>query len=224
MTFPPPPQGQYPAAPPPYPGGGSSLGEKPPNGGAAITAGVLACIGAVFGLIRALGDFSSLNDRSLDLVSDFKWVVWLEAITSVAEILTLLPGGILLFLRRPIGRWLVVAGSAVRIVTAIVVYSQVMSLVKNVSVFGGPTSAGRNAGMVVAVLSPAIAALVLALLPVTGRWCAWRKKAAQGTQLDSFGVPPGGAPGYAQPQQYPYQQQPQQYEQPPNQQQPPQQW
>ncbi|GAA1978052.1 hypothetical protein [Amycolatopsis minnesotensis] len=214
MTFPPPPQGQYPAAPPPYPGGGSSLGEKPPNGGAAITAGVLACIGAVFGLIRALGDFSSLSDRGLDVLSDFKWVVWLEAITSVAEIVTLLPGGILLFLRKPIGRWLVVAGSAVRIVTAVVVYSQLMSLVNNASVLAGPASAGRNAGMLIAVLSPAIATLVLGLLPVTGRWCAWGKKTAQGTQLGSFGVPPGGAPGYAQPQQNPYQQP----------RQPPQQW
>ncbi|QWF85483.1 hypothetical protein [Amycolatopsis sp. CA-230715] len=223
MTFPPPPpQGQYPAAPPPYPGGSSSLGEKPPNGGAAITAGVLACIGAVFGLIRALNDFSSLGERALDLISDLKWIVWLEAITSVAEVVTLLPGGILLFLRKPIGRWLVAAGSAVRIVVAIIVFSKLISLVGNVSVIAGPTSAGRNAGMLFAVLSPAIAALVLSLLPVTGRWCAWGKKTAQGTQLGSFGVPPGGAPGYAQ-QQYPYQQ-PQQYQQPPNQQQPPQQW
>lgn len=190
MTYPPPP-GQYPAAPPPHPGQQYPV-QQPPSGGTAITAGVLAVLGGLWGVVIGVLNFGVL-DRVTD---DLKWLVILQATVYIVEFVTLLPGAILLFLRKSAGRWLVATGSALHIlqgIVALVVLSSDDRLSRDLD---GPAAIGSGAGGLLVVLSPAIATLVLALVPLTGRWCEWGKRTPP--QQGQYQGPP---PGYGQPPQ-----------------------
>ena len=192
MTYPPQP-GQYPPAPPPYPGEQYPVAQ-PPSGGTAITAGVLAILGALWGVAIGAINFGVLGD----VADDLRWLVILQGTVYILEFVTLLPGAILLFLRKPVGRWLVVTGSALHILQGIVALTVIASDDRFTGDLDGPAAIGGGAGGLLVVLSPAIATLVLALLPLTGRWCAWQKQPPSPPPYQ--GPPPGYGP--PQPQQW----------------------
>ncbi|WP_460443252.1 hypothetical protein [Amycolatopsis stemonae] len=134
-----------------------------PSGVTAIIAGVLAVLGglfAVFGVIAGVIGIVSLG-----------FVHWLFILALVEDAIlvgTLLPGGILLFLRKPMGRILTIVGSAFAILNAVV------TVVLNVVGFGsfspGLVAAGSILGLLLAVL-PAGTTLVLAIVKPTAVWC-----------------------------------------------------
>lgn len=200
MTYPPQP-GQYPGSggfpqplgqypPPQYPGGVGPESMQRPSGGAAITAGVLGLLGALFAIVFAIVDFSSTKDVA---GSKAAWVLWMQAITYTIEVLTLGPGSVLLFLRKTAGRWLVVTGCLVHIVQGIVAVIWVLSL--NQAVVPDNRRAfvaGVGVGGLLIVLTPAIVTTILVLLPVTGRWLAWAKQPP--AQPPAYGPPPGYGP------------------------------
>ncbi|MGH3437778.1 MAG: hypothetical protein ACRDRN_15080 [Sciscionella sp.] len=177
--------GGFPQAPPPpaYPGypGGADLANQRPSGGTAITAGVLAILGAVWAIILGIVDFSVAPAAGQSIA----WVVWLQAIVYVIEFFTLLPGAIMLFMRKSLGRWLIVVGCAAHIVQGIVAFIGVV-LIANA--FNNQSSAFVGGGVVgiLVVLLPAIATLILALVPLTGRWVAWGSRPAPAAQTAPY--------------------------------------
>jgi hypothetical protein len=148
----------------------------PPSGGTAITAAVLALLGAfsaIFTVVQNIGFF--VNDPVLSA-----WPLWQQGIASAIELITLGVGSILLLLRKHIGRALVVTGCAVH-------------LLQGVIPFGGFWTIGRVS---LFVLIPAIATLILVLLPHTARWCDWGRRPAPAVPDGAVppGMPPGGMP------------------------------
>jgi hypothetical protein len=92
---------------------------------------------------------------------------------------TLLPGGILLFVRKPIGRILTIVGSSLAILLSVV--SVVLSAV-GVGYFGNGVGGMRVGGAflgLLLVLIPAGATLTLAIVKPTALWCG---RAAPGQQ------------------------------------------
>jgi hypothetical protein len=172
-----PPAG-YPAQPPvgypAYPMGPYWI-PRPPSGGTAVTAGVFACLGAFWALIAAVINFSILSDAP----DKAQWIVLLQAIAMVIELFTLLPGAILLFQRKLSGRILVAAGCVVHIVQGVISLIGIMSLGYRVSRHVGSFGIGSGAAGVLLAAAPAIATLVLVLVPLTRRWCEWREPLPQ---------------------------------------------
>lgn len=158
---------------PAYPQGyGSGMPVQSPSGGTAITAGVLGILGAVFAIIAALlyiGALSSLSGSSI------AWMIDMAIIVFVVEVLTLGTGSIMLLMRRTAGRWMVAFGSAIHIALLIVIVALGLSSsqVAETGLSKGEIIGG-GVGETLIVLAPAIATLVLVLVPLTGRWCAWR--------------------------------------------------
>jgi hypothetical protein len=161
--------GQMPAYP-----AGAGYGAPPrqkPSGGTAITAGVLAIVGAVWALGSAV-------------------INWMQVIVMAIEVLTLTPGAIMLFRRMSLGRWLILVGCVLHILQGAVAIAVI-------DTSGVLTSTGNNPAVVggtvvggLIVLLPAIATLVLVLVPLTARWCAWRPTASLPTPPPGYGQPP----------------------------------
>lgn len=155
---------QQPYGPPPT---------SPPSGVTGIIAGVLAGLGGavnvVGGIFMAIGLAVMTSDSSFGIESG----VWtaLIAITMLNVIAGALLsiGTVMLLLRKMIGRWLVVAGCAVSIV------SSVISLGMSSTVADYQIS-GRGADAV-GLIFP-IATLVLVLLPSTTAWIQAKQNSA----------------------------------------------
>jgi hypothetical protein len=146
----------------------------PPSGGTAITAAVLALLGALWAIVMLVQGIGILaNDPALPV-----WTLWQQGIASVIELSTLGVGSILLFLRKHIGRALVVTGCAVHLLQGIVPFGGFWTI-GHVSLF---------------VLIPAIATLILVLLPHTARWCDWGRGRQPAPAVPYGVVPPGGMP------------------------------
>ncbi|WP_372661863.1 hypothetical protein [Amycolatopsis kentuckyensis] len=154
----------YPAAP--YPATGYGMQPPQPNGATAIIAGILAVLGglaSLLGLIAGVIGIASLG-----------FLHWLFVVALVENLIlvgTLLPGGILLFLRKPVGRLLTIIGSGFAI------FVQIATIVLDV-VGIGHYSAGLLPGFLglLLTLAPAIATLVLAIVKPTALWCAPRPR------------------------------------------------
>jgi hypothetical protein len=138
-----------------------------PSGATAIIAGVLAVLGGLLYLLGLIG--------SVVVLANVGFRYW-QGILNLVEVLllvgTLLPGGILLFLRKPLGRTLTIAGSGLAI--AVTVISVVLNEagVGNLSGgIGGVHLGGAIAGLVL-VIVPAGATLTLAIVKPTALWCA----------------------------------------------------
>jgi hypothetical protein len=100
-------------------------------------------------------------------------VHWLLILSLVEDLLlagTLLPGGILLFLRKPIGRVLTIVGSGLAILVMVVTVVLNATGVGGAGV-GGIYLGGALAGLLI-VLIPAGATLTLAIVKPTALWCA----------------------------------------------------
>lgn len=210
MTYPQyPPQGGMPAHP------GYVEGEPPASGGTAITAGVLAILGGLWFIGQAVVSFSSgmMDTESMTRgmspadQAEFEAVMpdWIGtvsiigAVVQVILVVLLLVGAILLFMKKSVGRWMVVAGCVLAILSSIggfifadMLMSDVMEQagtdVDMSGVSGVMTAAVGIFAFVMAI--PAIATLILALVPPTGRWCRQGKR-------------PVAQPAYGPPGAYP---------------------
>lgn len=159
---------------PAYPQGyGSGMPIQAPSGGTAITAGVLGILGAVWAIIAALANVDAISAASGLSIA---WVIDMQIVAFVIELLTLGPGSIMLLMRRMGGRWLVAFGCAIHILQGII------AVIAFLNFTTGAVQSGVSTGVFVGgdvlyeliVLAPAVATLVLVLVPLTGRWCAWR--------------------------------------------------
>ena len=126
-----------------------------------------------------LGIVSSPFARDIAGVVGPGWTLWTQGWASAIELVILGFGTTLLFLRRPLGRWLTTVGCAVRVVVDIVVLTARLLAGAGASLHllgvagEGLVAMASGAGMVIPVI-----ALILVLLPSTGRWLAWRPETA----------------------------------------------
>lgn len=212
------PGGQYPGTVPSHPG--YADGEPPASGGTAIAAGVLAILGGLWAIFQALAAFttgaalqSEMTNSGLSPTEAAEvermmpdWLTTASIGTGAAQILTailLLVGPILLFLKKSVGRWMVVAGCVLAIASAVAAYimvdifmSEMIRLVEERSgdaggaegMAGIMTAAGAIGAFIVAI--PAIVTIVLALVPPTGRWCAQGKRKAAPAAYGPATAPP----------------------------------
>lgn len=188
MTFPNSPFGQgfsdQPGYQPPYtqqPGFPPVLGQQPgypgqqpqpqasgePSGVTGIIAAVLAALGGVTGLgAGAIAVFGLVALGSLGHITGGTYGLAVVAmVLSVAFGLVLLVGAILLFQRKMIGRWLVVGGCAVAIISGLVSFGADASLKGDYAEYPGASSPLS----LVSLIFP-IATLVLAVVPSTAAW------------------------------------------------------
>ncbi|MEV0249898.1 hypothetical protein AB0H76_25080 [Nocardia sp. NPDC050712] len=192
---------QYPGQYDPYAGGGYAPGPAAPSGGTAITAGVLAALGAVSQLAGAaisLTTSTVFTDSGLsdsDLTSQLRTLMTVTSVVSFLVAALLGGGAVLLFLRKAAGRILVAAGCG------LVIVAQLANTVLMATLFAdldddGSVLAVAGLSAVFSLIFP-IVTLVLALLPATARWLAHRPAEA--------GYPYGQPPmGYQQPNPYGY--------------------
>ncbi|GAA5047185.1 hypothetical protein [Nocardia callitridis] len=200
---------QYSGGYQPYPvySGGA---QGAPGGGTAITAGVLASIGAVAELlggvvnvVLAVGLGALLGSESAEIGGN--WYTLFVLVTGVVAIVAgilLGWGAIALFNKKALGRTLIVVGCLLVIVAALVSFALSQMVADSLS------GVGLLAGGIISgvVLVFPIATLILVLLSSTSRWLSYRPELG--------GQPYPGPSGYPQPQGYP----------PPGAQQAPSQW
>jgi hypothetical protein len=165
----PPPSGgfpqQYPQAP--YPAPGYGMQPPKPSGATAIIAGVLAVLGGLLYLVGLVGSVVALATSG-----SVYWQYFLYLVQDLLLAGTLLPGGILLFLRKPIGRLLTIIGSGLAILVTLV--SVVLGAIGLRYLSGGGVGGvylgGALFGLLL-VLIPAGATLTLAIVKPTALWC-----------------------------------------------------
>ncbi|WP_052281234.1 hypothetical protein [Nocardia vulneris] len=198
---------QYPSGYHPYPG---YPGVVPaPSGATAITAGVLACVGAVgqllggavnlvFGIVDIGHELGEYDATGLLGQSWYRTFALTSGAAALLTAVLLGVGAIGLLRRKQFGRMLVVVGCAAVIVLGIVSFALVQSA-------GGSwdSSLGVSTGIsgLVGLLFP-VGTAALALVPATTRWLAHTPAAYPY-------APPQGAPWTAQPWQPPFPDQPQ---------------
>jgi hypothetical protein len=191
---------------PNYPSAGNDPSYRP-SGGTALTAAGLAIPGGIVSLIVGIGAISGLSAISSDTPGEVTAGIYVALIGGFLSALALLIGAGLIFGGKPAGRWLVVAGCAVVVAALIIVsamiggqISSVMSSQYNDN--SGATGVGAAIGIAVLYSIPAIATFILAIVPVSGRYLAYRSSGSSGviTPVQNF--------GYQAPQQQPYGQQP----------------
>lgn len=159
---PPQPYG-YPPAPP----------AAAPNGATGIIAGVLAGLGGlaniVGGIFMAIG-LAAIGSDDSSLGESVYWTPIIAiAVLNIVAGLLLAAGTVMLLLRKMIGRWLVVAGCAVSIVSSLIS----LGISSAVAAY---TSTGK-ATDVVGLIFP-IATLVLVLVPSTTAWINAKRTSA----------------------------------------------
>ncbi|MEV6909851.1 hypothetical protein [Amycolatopsis sp. NPDC051071] len=183
-----PPQGGYPppgAYPPP------GMAPKP-NGATGIIAAILAILGGVWFLAGVVLHVIELSD-------DVDSFLVIGAVLDFVSAALLLLGGILLLMRKGAGRVLTAVGAAFplfMVLVTIVVRSLGLDFYFS---YGGLSLFFGIGGVLIQVLLPAIATLVLALIPPTARWVAAKKQAA--VPPPHFGYPQA-RPGYPPPGQW----------------------
>lgn len=187
------PQQPYPQQPQPHwqgQGPGPGFPPKQASGGTTITAAILALLS---GLISAFFLVTSLIAISGYLDVAIGHAVFLISFGGQAiSFLLLVIGGIMLFARAGAGRFMVIAGTVVKLGLA------VWSFIG----FSGIAAIGLQLiGLIVLLM--AIIAAVLAILPSTAAYIA-TKKGPQGFPPQGPpppGFPPQGSPPYGMPQQ-----------------------
>ncbi|MET7769175.1 hypothetical protein [Nocardia sp. NPDC005366] len=193
----------YPGGYDPYPGGYASA----PGGATAIITGVLACLGALANLFGGvIGVWLGSSQYGADLADyDSTGLLGNDGyytfvlVTGIVELITapiLAVGAIMLFNRKVLGRTLIVAGCLVVIVSQIGGTGVLLSSVDTGGAFTG------GVGGIFGAVFP-IATLILALVPATSRWLAYRPStvAPPGYPQPGYGYPQPGypQPGYPQP-------------------------
>lgn len=181
-----------------------------PSGGTAITAGVLAILGGLVAAFGAIGAFAATavvataDDQLSELSSQYgspstglpDWFGGYLIGSGIVNLVVaglLVVGAIMLFIKKSVGRFLVIAGCALVIVARVVELIATSSLAEDLP----GDSLGMGAALSALVLVFPIATLVLAAIPPTARWCA------QAT-APAAAYPQAG--GYGPPQQFGQQQ------------------
>jgi hypothetical protein len=164
-----------------FPGGNQYPPMQPPapSGATAITAAVLAGLGGFAhffgGLIAAFGLATIMSEMTADssaAIGDGAWT-WLVTIVvlNVVSGLLLLIGTVLLLLRKVAGRWLVIAGCAVSILSTLINFSLTPSNI-------GDYEYNRGVGPDSVGLFFAVATIVLVVLPSTAAWISAKRNVA----------------------------------------------
>jgi hypothetical protein len=187
---------------------------RPASGGTAITAGVLAILGGLWALVSMIGGFAIASLDSSDLEystynsadgyssGTYTLPDWLGtygiiiALVNLVVAVLLIVGAILLFTKKSAGRFMVAGGCG--LVILIGVAGIIVGAVMSADIEGGMGGIAVGGVIGFIALVPAIATLVLALVPPTGRWCAQDKVQVGGYPPVS---PPGGFPQAGQPGQ-----------------------
>ncbi|WP_158888626.1 hypothetical protein [Amycolatopsis anabasis] len=157
---------QYPGAPgypPPQAGYPYPAMPRKPSGGTAITAGVLAVIVGLWHLVGLVRTVVHLVGHRFFLPG----LIIPTVLSLVLAVLVLL-GALLLFLRKPAGRFLVITGAALGIL-----YGLVILVLDLTDARLGGLRFGMTLESLLAHLFE-VAVLVLACLPPTGRWVRHR--------------------------------------------------
>ncbi|GAB2650725.1 hypothetical protein [Nocardia goodfellowii] len=167
--------------------------EPAPGGGTAITAGVLAALGAVAQLISGAGvlGLGLVTSDVFDEEDGLYAFVLVSAGFSLLTGVLLGIGAVTLFLRKKIGRVLVAVACAIHILAQIVSFVVATTAVGEYS--GGADLLGAGVGGLIAIVFP-IATLILVLLPSTARWLAYQPAAAGYPPPYGSGYPPAGYP------------------------------
>lgn len=195
------PQG-YPAQPVyqqgyPQPGGYPGMAPMPaaaPSGGTAITAGVLAALGALAGLgsgiVALIGLAAIKTDSGLSHGADLGGGVYaLLIVGSLASIVfgaVLLTGAVMLFQRKMLGRWLVVGGCALAIVSNVIGFA-----VRSAATTGYPGYGGLAALPLLGMVFP-ITTIVLIMLPSTTAWIQAKRNAVAPQYFPQYPPPHRG--------------------------------
>jgi len=191
---------QYPPQGYPLPGAYPHPGMPPkPNGATGIIAGILAILGGVWFL-------SGLVWVVIRLFGRFHVEVLIGGILDLAVGVLLLLGGILLLRRKSTGRILVVVGGGAAIFLGLLSFVLGAAGSDFYVVYGGVSFLYGFLGLIIQLFIPAIATLVLALIPPTARWVGATKQPAVFMPPQNFGYPPA-PPGYS-PSGYPPPRQP----------------
>lgn len=199
---------QYPQPQYPQPAGYGMpmpVGPSGPSGVTAIIAAVLSMLGAVstafqaFSSWYAVATLSSLTSSyASDTRSELMGLTTGMAVVQTIVAIVLLTGGVLLVLGRAVGRWIVIGGCTVVVLSNLVGLFASLTILKSLdaTVGGYGRSMQGLAGLsVMSAAVPIVFALVtgvLAALNSTQEWCRW--KSAKPAL-----VAPVGYPGYPQP-------------------------
>ncbi|KAB7755883.1 hypothetical protein [Mycolicibacterium mucogenicum] len=180
-------------------------GPAGPSGVTAIIAAVLSMLGAVSTAFQAFSSWyavatlgaltsSYASEVKSSLMSLTTGMAFVQTVVAIA----LLVGGVLLILGRGVGRWIVMGGCTVVVLSNVIGVFAALTILKRLdTTLGGYEGLPGMAG--VSVLSAAIpivfavATGVLAALNSTQQWCRWKSGQAAP-------VAPTGYPGY--PPQY----------------------
>ncbi len=192
---------------PSYPSASNDPGYRP-SGGAALTAAGLAIAGGLFSIFAGIGGINGVATIDSQTPGVVTTSVYLALIGGFVSALALLIGAGLVFAGKPPGRWLIVVGCAVVVVCLVVVSAMIGSSIADVlkdqyndQRTGAATAGAIGVGLIYSI--PAIATFILAIVPVSGRYLAYRNNGGAAptvTPMQGF--------GYQAPQQQPYGQQP----------------
>ena len=207
----------YPGGPMPtpiYPSAGGDPNYRP-SGGTALTAaglaipGGLVSLGAGFAAVGGLGD---LGNGTPGIVTSALYIALIGGFLSA---ILLLVGAGLIFGGKQAGRWMVVFGCVIVVACLIVFvamvgtkFSEVMDDQYNDYNDSAATAGAIFAGLFYSI--PAIATFILAIVPVSGRYLAFRSNGGgMITPVQGFGYQApqqqmyGQQPGYPQQQGFP---------------------
>jgi hypothetical protein len=200
---------------PSYPSASNDPGYRP-SGGTALTAAGLAIPGGIVSLIFGIGAISGVQALSSDVPGDVTAGIYIALIGGFLSALALLVGAGLIFGGKPPGRWLVVAGCVIVIACLITVSAMIGNRISDVLASnsdyansnGAAAATGTAIGVAVLYSIPAIATFVLAIVPVSGRYLAFRSGGSSGviTPAQNFGYQAPQQQGYGQQPGYPQQQ------------------
>jgi hypothetical protein len=203
---------QYPGGYDPYP----SV-QPAPNGATAIIAGVLAVLGSIANLLSggldiviAASDFgrdyAEYDATGLLGKSWFTTYFVVLGVVSLTVAVLLGVGAVMMFLRKPVGRFLVAAGCVLVVVAGVAGFLILLEVDGSTSDSSLLTS-GLGSG--IGLIFPVITA-ILALLPATAKWLNYDKSAAYpqagpaSYQAGFAPYPQAGPAGYPQgPSSYP---------------------
>ncbi|MFX0573267.1 hypothetical protein [Nocardia nepalensis] len=177
-----------------------------PGGGTAITAGVLASLGSVsqllgggmsivLGVTDVVTDLADYDSTGLFAQHWFKPYSVVTGVIAVIAAILLGVGAVMMFVRKPLGRVLVVAGCAVVVIAGIA--GSVVTLRYTTSGGGAATIGGGISGLIGLVFP--IATAILALVPSTTRWLNYDPAAAYVPPVARYPYPaaPPPGPGYS---------------------------
>lgn len=163
----------------PYPATLPQLSDNPPSGFTAITAGVLAGLGAASHLLGVILVGLVLGSTPADAGLDGEWPYWFEPVLILIGLfgltvgVLLAAGAVQLFRRRLVGRAQVLAACTLNVSVGWIMLAYLA-----IAGFGDESTISLDVGPSVlatlVVQTPAMITLILAAVPATKRWLDYR--------------------------------------------------